>query len=75
MPDAALLLLQSANFDLDTETEELQSWSWIKNQFSDNIKFLSQIRKTYIVGSFARDYLFNYISYCYDVVSSYIQAN
>ena len=28
-----------------------------------------------LIGSFARTYLFNYVSYCYDVVSSYIEAN
>lgn len=75
MPEAVMLLTQAANFDLDTHAEELESWTWIKNQFSSNIKFVAELRKNYIVGSFARDYLFNYISYCYDVVSSYIQAN
>lgn len=74
-PPAAVLLIQSANFDLDTDTEELESWVWIKNQFSSTIKFLSEIRKMTIIGSVARNYLFNYVSYCYDVVSAYIQAN
>lgn len=75
MPDAVMLLLQSANVDLDMDTEALESWSWIKHQITYNIKFVSELRKSYLIGSFARDYLFNYISYCYDVVSSYIQAN
>ena len=74
-PQAIMLLIQAANFDLDTHTQELESWSWIKNQFSSNIRFVSEMRKYYIIGAFARDYLFNYISYCYDVVSTYIQAN
>ena len=75
MPDSVMFLMQSANFDLDTETEELESWAWIRSQFSSNIRFVAELRKNYILGPFARDYLFNYISYCYDVVSSYIQAN
>ena len=75
MPDAAMLLIQAANFDLDTRSEELESWIWIKNQFSFNIKFVAELRRSPFVGPFARDYLFNYVSYCYDVVSSYISAN
>ena len=75
MPDAVMLLLQSANVDLDSDNETLESWSWIKHQITYNIKFVSEMRKAYLIGSFAREYLFNYISYCYDVVSSYIQAN
>ena len=75
MPEAVMLLTQAANFDLDTRAEELESWRWLNQQFTSNIKFVAGLRKYYIVGSFAREYLFNYISLIYDVVSSYIQAN
>ncbi len=75
MPDAVMLLLQSANVDLDSDTEALESWTWIKHQITYNIRFVSELRKSYFIGSIARDYLFSYISYCYDVASSYIQAN
>lgn len=75
MPDAVMLLLQSANVDLDIDTEAIESWSWIKHQITTYIRFVSELRKSYFIGSLAREYLFNYISYCYDVISSYIQAN
>jgi len=31
--------------------------------------------KLTIVNKFAKSYLFEYVSFCYDVVSSYIKAN
>jgi hypothetical protein len=74
-PGALLLLIQSAYFDLDTEAEELESWSWIKSQISYNIKFLSELMKISVLNQIARSYLFEYISYCYDIVSSYIEAS
>lgn len=40
-----------------------------------NIGLLSSLRNFVIIGKLARKSLFNYISYCYDVVSSYIEAN
>lgn len=30
-PAALMLLIQSANYDLDRMAEEIESWSWIKN--------------------------------------------
>lgn len=54
MPDASMLLIQSVNVDLDSETESIESWTWIKNQLSNNIRFASELKKSYFVGSFAR---------------------
>ena len=30
-PAALMLLIQSANYDMDRDTEEIESWIWIKN--------------------------------------------
>lgn len=39
------------------------------------MKIFSELMKLTIINSFARSYLFSYVSFCYDVVSSYIKAN
>lgn len=70
-----MLLIQSANSDLDKETEEIESWNWIKGEITFMIKIYSELMKLTIINELAKSYLFEYVSFCYDVVSSYIKAN
>ena len=70
-----MLLIQSANFDLDKETEEIESWNWIKNEISFMMRIFSEMMKLTLVNELAKSHLFEYVSFCYDVVSSYIKAN
>lgn len=70
-----MLLIQSANFDLDKETEEIESWNWIKNEISFVMRIFSELMKLTLVNELAKSHLFEYVSFCYDVVSSYIKAN
>ncbi len=67
-----MLLLQASYADLDNETEELESWEWIHDTISYNIKFLSELVKIRILKELALRNLFEYISYCYDAVSTFI---
>jgi|JI6StandDraft_1071083.scaffolds.fasta_scaffold10698_6 hypothetical protein len=51
----------------------MNSWEWIKAQISQSyIKFLFMLRGYSLIGRYARNYLFNYVAYSYDIVSSYI---
>jgi hypothetical protein len=53
----------------------MSSWEWIKAQISQSyIKFLFMLRGYSFIGRYARNYLFNYVAYSYDIVSSYIEA-
>ncbi len=70
-----MLLIQSANYDLDRNAEEIESWAWIKNEISFNIKIYSELMKITLINELAKSSLFDYVTYCYDVVSSYIKAN
>lgn len=70
-----MLLIQSANSDLDKETEEIESWNWIKGEISFMMRVYSELMKLTLVNELAKSYLFEYVSFCYDVVSSYIKAN
>lgn len=70
-----MLLIQSANSDLDKETEEIESWNWIKGEISFMMRVYSELMKLTLVNEVAKSYLFEYVSFCYDVVSSYIKAN
>lgn len=74
-PAALMFLIQSANYDLDREAEEIESWSWIKDEISFNMHFFSELMKVTLVNQLAKSSLFEYVSFCYDVVSSYIKAN
>jgi hypothetical protein len=70
-----MLLIQSANSDLDKETEEIESWNWIKGEISFMMRVYSELMKLTLINELAKSYLFEYVSFCYDVVSSYIKAN
>lgn len=74
-PAALMLLIQSANYDLDRMAEEIESWNWIRNEMSFNIRIFSELMKVTGINQLAKSSLFEYVSYCYDVVSSYIKAN
>jgi hypothetical protein len=70
-----MLLIQSANYDLDREAEEIESWSWIFNEISFMMRFYSELMKVTLINTLAKSFLFEYVSFCEDVVSSYIKAN
>jgi hypothetical protein len=76
-PDTYLQLLESANWDLDTEKEPMNSWDFITNHFFDQstIQLLFGSRNWPIVGKIARSWLFNHLSFLYDVASSYIAGH
>ena len=74
-PDALIILTQSANLDLDNDKEHMNSWEFLESQFSEKyINSLFYMKDWWIVGRFARNFLFSYIFYIYDVVSSYIES-
>jgi hypothetical protein len=74
-PDALILLTQSANLDLDNDTEHMNSWEFLASQFSEKyINSLFYMKDWWIIGRVSKNLLFSYIFYIYDVVSSYIES-
>jgi hypothetical protein len=39
------------------------------------MRIYSELMKLALISELAKTYLFEYVSFCYDVVSSYIKAN
>ena len=73
--EASIILIEAANFDLDKQNEEMNSFEWIKDNIpKKTIRFLHQHKEDNIFGNFASNYLFHQISYSYDVISSFIEA-
>lgn len=53
----------------------MSSFEWIKENIPKNsIRFLYQYKENRIVGNYAGNYLFQMISYSYDIISSFIEA-
>jgi NhaP-type Na+/H+ or K+/H+ antiporter len=76
-PDAYILLLESANWDLDNDAQPMNSWDYISNHFLNQtyIKILFRAKSLPYIGQHAKNALFNHMSFVYDVVSSYIMAH
>jgi hypothetical protein len=73
--DSLAVLIQSANWDLDNYRNEMQSWEWLKSHYDEDLNMiLFKIRQWPIIGSYARNYLYNFIAYFYDLYSTYIEG-
>lgn len=72
-----LLLIDSVNWDFDTEQERMNSWEFLSNYFYNPIyiKALFMLKSWPIIGSYAGNMLFNHITSIYGVISAYIEAH
>ena len=72
-----LLLLESANNDVDNEENSMDSWGYILNNFYNKqlLNGLIYARNFPILGSFAKQILFEQISHVNEVTSTYITAH
>jgi len=76
-PDSFILLKESADWDLDREAYPMSSWDHISIHFMNPsyIRFLFFMKSLPIVGKYAKNALFNHLSYVYDVVLNYVNAH
>lgn len=76
-PDSYILLVESANWDLDNDAFPMNSWDFISNYFINHyyIRVLFWFKTIPIIGSLARSALFKQLSFVYDVVSTYLIAH
>lgn len=73
--EATIVLIEATNFDIDKENEMMSSFEWIKENIPKNtIRMLYQYKQNRIIGGFAGSYLFQLVSYSYDIISSFIEA-
>lgn len=72
-----MLLKESADWDLDKDSSPMTSWDHVSNHFMNPtyIRFLFFFKGLPILGSFAKNALFNHLSYVYDVVLNYVNAH
>ena len=72
--DSLILLVESANFDLDNAHSLMNSWEFISNGLINKsyMNLLFKLKYAAVIGGFARNLLFNHISHAYDVVIGYI---
>ncbi len=75
-PDAFILLKESADWDLDTEKYPMNSWDHISIHFMNPtyIKVLFFLKTLPFVGKYAKNSLFNHLSFVYDVSLNYVNA-
>mmetsp|Transcript_38779 Transcript_38779/g.34472 ORF Transcript_38779/g.34472 Transcript_38779/m.34472 type:complete len:257 (+) Transcript_38779:1669-2439(+) len=75
-PDAFLLLKESADWDLDTVHQHMNSWDLVSSHFMNPtyISILFFFKKFPIFGRYAKNNLFNHLSFVYDVVTNYLNA-
>ncbi|EGR30581.1 sodium hydrogen exchanger family protein, putative [Ichthyophthirius multifiliis] len=75
--NALLLLIESVNWDIDTQNQRMNSWEFLSNYINNPfyIQILFYLKTWPIIGEIAGNMLFNHISHIYDVLSTYIEAH
>lgn len=72
-----LLLLESANVDIDNEQTPMDSWSYIMNSFYNTylMKALVHMREIPYLGDYVKKLLYEQMAYVHEVTSTYITSH
>lgn len=75
--DAFLILTESANWDLDNDQSQLDSWNIINNYFYKPryVKAVMELQNVACVGGIVKHVVFTHIANAYDVASCYVEAH
>ena len=77
-PDSLKTLIESVDWDLDDESNKMNSWEFIHGQLGMNslyVQILFTTRKWPLIKLYTSNKLYIYIAYVYDLVSTYIEAH
>jgi len=76
-PDAFIILKESTDWDLDKEAYPMTSWDHLSSHFMNPtyIDALFYLKSIPIVGRYAKNALFNHLSYVYDASLNYVSAH
>lgn len=77
-PDSLKTLIESVDWDLDDESNKMNSWEFISSSLDSNsfyVKALFVTRKWPVIKHYTSNKLFIYIAFVYDLVSIYIEAH
>jgi hypothetical protein len=74
---ACLLLIESAARGLDHAEDDLKDFSFIKKYFNNSwyMKLILKLKKVFIINHFVKNYLYNNISFIYDVTVNYVEGH
>ncbi len=76
-PDAFIILKESTDWDLDKEAYPMTSWDHLSSHFMNPtyIDLLFYLKGVPILGKYAKNALFNHLSYVYDASLNYVSAH
>jgi hypothetical protein len=77
-PDSLRTLIESVDWDLDDESNKMNSWEFIHGSLGTNslyVQILFTMRKWPLIKHYTSNKLFIYIAFVYDLVSTYIEAH
>lgn len=77
LPSSALLLIESAARAIDHESDDIKDFTFLESYFTKTWfdKIWIKLQRTWLIKYFVHNWLFDRLSYEYDVTMSYIEAH
>jgi len=74
--EAANLLVESVNVNLDTTSSPINLWPFLYEYFTSfkSIKFLFKIKDFFLIGRFAKRFIAGHLAFIYEVTTAFIQV-